>query len=116
MRENECVLGGGKLSKRSPDVRERNAGPLNDDQTRITLSLHPGCGCASRRPRLVRLLKQLHPRVAVLSGCAILLVAGMAGMLAWTQTVPPRDELRLVRRQFQELVLENARDGAFKLT
>jgi hypothetical protein len=65
---------------------------------------------------LVRLLKQLHPRVAVLSGCAILLVAGMAGMLAWTQTVPPRDELRLVTGQLQELVLQNARAGAFKIT
>ncbi|HZV20960.1 MAG TPA: hypothetical protein VE986_05370 [Hyphomicrobiales bacterium] len=65
---------------------------------------------------MARLLKQVHPRVAVLSGCAILLIAGMTGLLAWAGMVPPRGQLRLVTGQLQELVLKNAHAGAFKIT
>jgi hypothetical protein len=65
---------------------------------------------------LVRLLKQLHPRTSVLSGCAILLLAGMNGLVAWLNTIPPRDQLRHVTGQLQELVLQSARAGAFKIT
>jgi hypothetical protein len=40
----------------------------------------------------------------------------MAGLAAWFDTIAPRDQLRYVTGQLQELVLQNARAGAFKIT
>jgi hypothetical protein len=65
---------------------------------------------------LVRLLKQLPPRTWVVSGFAMLILAAMSGLVAWLEAIRPRDQLRHVEGQFQELVLQNARAGAFKIT
>jgi hypothetical protein len=52
----------------------------------------------------------------VLSGCGILLLAGVNGLLAWFDTIAPRDQLRHVTGQLQELVPQDTRAGAFKIT
>jgi hypothetical protein len=65
---------------------------------------------------LLGLLRQLHPRVVVSFGCAILVLAGMAGGVAWLNTLPPREHLLGLRGQLQELRLEDAVTGTFKIT
>jgi hypothetical protein len=62
------------------------------------------------------LLRQLHPRVIVSFGCAILALAGMAGGVAWLNTLPPREQLLRLTGELQELRLEDAATGAFKIT
>jgi hypothetical protein len=52
----------------------------------------------------------------VLSGFAMLILAGMSGLVAWLEAIGPRDQLLHVTGQLQELVLQNARAGAFKIT
>jgi hypothetical protein len=46
----------------------------------------------------------------------MLILAGMSGLLAWLETIGPRDQLRHVTGQLQELALQNAGTGAFKIT
>jgi hypothetical protein len=65
---------------------------------------------------LLGLLRQLHPRVIVSFGCAILALAGMAGGVAWLNTLPPREQLLRLTGELQELRLEDAVTGAFKIT
>jgi hypothetical protein len=65
---------------------------------------------------LLGLLRQLHPRVAVIFGCAMLALAGMNGLLAWLGTLPPRDQLLHLTGQIQELKLQNPNTGAFTIT
>jgi hypothetical protein len=66
--------------------------------------------------RVVGLLKQMQPRLAMIFGCCILALAGMSALLAWAGTVPPRGQLRWVTGQLQELELQNARAGVFRIT
>jgi hypothetical protein len=40
----------------------------------------------------------------------------MSGLVAWLEMIGPRDQLRHVTGQLQELELQNARAGAFKIT
>ena len=61
-------------------------------------------------------LRQLHPRAAVVFGCAMLALAGMAAGVAWLGTLPPRDQLLQLTGQVQELKLHDANTGAFKIT
>jgi len=49
-------------------------------------------------------------------GCAILVLAGMTGLLAWLDTIPPPDQLRHVRGQLREMALQDASAGAFRIT
>ena len=65
---------------------------------------------------MLGLLRQLHPRVAVSFGCAMLVLAGMSGLLAWLGTLPPRDQLLHLTGQIQELKLRNPDTGAFTIT
>jgi hypothetical protein len=62
------------------------------------------------------LLRQLHPRGMVFGGCAILVLAGMALLLAWLGTLPPREQLRRVDGQLQALTLQDAKTGTFEIT
>jgi hypothetical protein len=52
----------------------------------------------------------------VVCGFAMLILAGMNGLLASSNTIAPRDQLRQVTGQLQELVLQDARAGAFTIT
>jgi hypothetical protein len=61
-------------------------------------------------------LRQLHPRTAVILGCAMLALAGMSSLLAWLGTLPPRDQLLQLTGQMQELKLRNPASGAFTIT
>ena len=61
-------------------------------------------------------LRQLHPRAAVIFGCAMLALAGMAAGVAWLGALPPRDQLLHLTGQVQELKLQDASTGAFKIT
>ena len=65
---------------------------------------------------LLGLLRQLHPRVVVSFGFAILALAGMAAGVAWLNTLPPREQLLCLTGELQELRLEDAVTGAFKIT
>jgi hypothetical protein len=65
---------------------------------------------------LLALLRQLHPRVVVFSGCALLALAGMAAGVAWLNVLPRREQLVHLTGQLQELRLEDASTGAFKIT
>jgi hypothetical protein len=65
---------------------------------------------------LLGLLRQLHPRVVVSVGCAILALAGMAAGVAWLNTLPPREQLLRLTGELQELRLEDAVTGAFRIT
>ena len=65
---------------------------------------------------MLGLLRQLHPRVAVSLGCAMLVLAGMSGLLAWLGTLPPRDQILHLTGQIQELKLRNPDTGAFTIT
>ena len=65
---------------------------------------------------MLGLLRQLHPRGVVIFGCAILTLAGMARLVAWLGTIPPRDLLLHMEGQLQELRLQDASAGAFKIT
>jgi hypothetical protein len=71
---------------------------------------------ARRGDNLLGLLKQLRPRGPVIFGCAILALAGMTGLLAWLDTIPPWNQLRHVRGELHDIVLQSARTGAFKIT
>src|SRR5262245_58327136 len=62
------------------------------------------------------MLKFLNPRAATLFGCAILALAGLAALVAWLGTVPPRDGLLHIDGQLQELRLRDAKSGAFEMT
>ena len=65
---------------------------------------------------LLGLLRQLHPRLVVSFGFAILALAGMAAGVAWLNTLPPREQLLCLTGELQELRLEDAVTGAFKIT
>ena len=65
---------------------------------------------------MVGLLKRLQPRGFVVFGCAILALAGMSGLLAWLDTIPPRDQLLQITGELRELVLQDESAGAFKIT
>ena len=65
---------------------------------------------------MLGLLRQLHPRMAVIFGCAMLALAGMNGLLAWLRTLPPREQLLHLTGQIQELKLQNPNTGAFTIT
>jgi len=65
---------------------------------------------------LLGLLRQLHPRLVVRFGFAILALAGMAAGVAWLNTLPPREQLLCLTGELQELRLEDAVTGAFKIT
>ena len=65
---------------------------------------------------MLGLLRLLHPRVIVSFGCAILALAGMASGVAWLNTLPPREQLLRLTGELQELRLEDAVTGAFKIT
>ena len=64
---------------------------------------------------MLGLLRQLHPRAAVIFGCAMLALAGMSGLLAWLGTLPPRHQLLHLTGQMQELKLRNPDTGAFTI-
>ena len=64
---------------------------------------------------MLGLLRQLHPRVVVSFGCAILALAGMAAGVAWLNTLPPREQLLRLTGELQELRLENAVTGVFNI-
>jgi len=72
--------------------------------------------CVFEGSSVLGLLRQLHPRVIVSFGCAILALAGMAGGVAWLNTLPPREQLLRLTGELQELRLEDAATGAFKIT
>jgi hypothetical protein len=65
---------------------------------------------------LLALLGQLHPRVVVISGCALVALAGMAAGVVWLNTLPPREQLMHLTGQLLELRLEDASTGAFKIS
>ena len=65
---------------------------------------------------MLALLRQLHRRVVVFSGCALLALAGMAGGVAWLNVLPRRELLLHLTGQLQDLRLEDASTGAFKIT
>jgi len=73
-------------------------------------------GALSWGPSLLGLLRQLHPRVLVSFGCAILALAGMAAGVAWLNTLPPREQLLRLTGELQVLRLEDAVTGAFRIT
>ena len=65
---------------------------------------------------MIGLLKQLQPRAVVIFGCALLILAGMNGLLAWLGPIPPADKLFHVTGRLQELTLQNPSTGSFKIT
>lgn len=65
---------------------------------------------------MLGLIRQLHPRAAVVLGGSAMAVAGMSALRAWLDTVPPRDQLLHLTGQVQELRLRNPNTGAFTIT
>jgi hypothetical protein len=64
---------------------------------------------------MLALLRQLHPRVALSFGCAILALAGIAAGVAWLNTLPAIEHLLHLTGQLQELRLVGG-NGAFRIT
>lgn len=65
---------------------------------------------------MIQLLKQLQPRSFVIFGCALLTLAGMSGLLAWLDAVPPPDKLFHVTGQMEDLTLQDPSTGSFAIT
>jgi len=65
---------------------------------------------------VIGLLERLQPRAVAIFGFCFLTLAGMAGLVAWLDTVPPADQLLHMTGQLSNLTVRDAKTSAFTIT